>query len=106
MKFDARQDLSPEKKAAFIAWLTAETTSTFQRAMGDREGLKTFVFLAVNRAHEAGLTSSESAKIVGASSGRAALCPKDEEWVFDWLEVLDPIAAATHTRRGPDEPNG
>ena len=96
MKFDTRKDSSSEKKDAFISWLVGETTSTFERADGDPENLKTFVFLAVNRAHEAGLTSSETAKVVGVSVARAALPPDKEDVVFDWLESLDPIATAVH----------
>ena len=103
MKFDARHDPSPEAKAAFTAWLTTETASTFQRSSGDSESLKAFVFLSVNRAHGAGLTSSEAAKIIGISVARAALSPAQEELVYDYLEFFAPIAAAAHAKRGADQ---
>lgn len=104
MKFDARTDASPEKKEAFVSWLTDETASTFRRSGGDAESLKTFVFLAVNRAHEAGLTSQETARIVGVSVARAAIGPEEEEHVYHWLEALDPIATAVHAPRSERKP--
>lgn len=104
MKFDARIETSPEKKDAFVAWLTRETVSTFERSVGDAEGLKSCVFLAVNRAHEAGITSNETARLVGISSARAHLSTEDEEVVLDWLEALDPIAKAAHADHGERKP--
>ncbi len=96
MPFDARGEHTPEQKAAFVDWLTAETTQMFAKSAGHAEGLKSSVFLAVNRAHDAGLSSKECARIIGVSSARANLSPSDENIAFDWLEALDPIAAAVH----------
>ena len=101
MPFDARREHTPKQKAAFIEWLVSETTQLFAKSAGDAEGLKSCVFLAVNRAHDAGLTSKETAQIIGVSSARACLSPADESLAFDWLEVLDPIAVAVHG--GPEK---
>src|SRR4051812_7155975 len=96
MTFDARLEHTPEQKATFVDWLAAETTQMFVKSAGDAEGLKSCVFLAVNRAHDAGLSSKECARIIGVSSARAKLSPSDESIAFDWLEALDPIAVAVH----------
>jgi hypothetical protein len=98
MPFDARRDHTPEQKTAFVDWLVAETVQMFKKSAGDAEGLKSCVFLAVNRAHDAGLTSKETAQIIGVSSARSGLSPQDESAAFDWLEEFDPIAVAVHDR--------
>ena len=59
MSFYARREHTPKQKAAFVEWLTAETTQLFAKSAGDAEGLKSCVFLGANRAHDAGLTSKE-----------------------------------------------
>jgi len=97
MKFDARADNSPERKEAFVRWLTGETISTFQRSAEDPEGLKAATFLFVNRGREAGLELSEIAEVLGVSIARAGLPKKDEDLVLDWAEALDPLASAVHS---------
>jgi hypothetical protein len=98
MKFDARVEYSPEKKKAFIAWATEETASMFKRAKGDREGLKSAVFLFSNRVREAGITESEVAEVLGVSVARAALSEEEEaDVVLTCAERFDPLAAAVHS---------
>ena len=96
MKFDARIEKSAEKKAAFVAWLTAETFSTLQCAGGDPEKLKAAAFLFANRAREAGMAESDVAEIIGVSAARAGLRAADEDVVFNFVEAFDPIATAVH----------
>ena len=96
MKFDARIEKSPEKKEAFAAWLTAETTSTLQRASGDPEGLKAAAFLFANRAREAGMAEHEVAEVIGVSIARAGLQEADEDAVLDFVEAFDPIGTAVY----------
>lgn len=104
MKFDARIDPSPEKKEAFVSWLTGETVSTFQRSAEDPEGLKAAAFLFVNRGREAGLELSEIAEVLGVSIARAGLTKKDEALVLDWAEALDPFASAVHSSQAERRP--
>lgn len=94
MKFNARLRHSPAERAEFVDWLIAETTSTLKRANGDDEAFRAYVFLAVNRAYEAGLLESELAQTIGKSIARAGLCPEEEARVLYWLEFLAPIAQA------------
>ena len=104
MKFDARTEHSPEKKEAFVAWLTGETASMFERADGDRERLKAAVFLFSNRAREAGLLEAEVADTLGVSIARAALSKEEEEAVLDFAETIDPLATAVYAGHGEQNP--
>ncbi len=97
MKFDARVAKSPEKKEAFVAWLTGETVSILQRAGEDPEKLKSATFLFMNRARESGIAELEIAEIIGVSIARAGLRKEDEEVVLDYVEAFDSLATATHS---------
>ena len=101
MNFDARTNSSAEMKAAFIAWLVDQTIGAFVQAAGDRERLKSSVFLTANRAHEAGLSSQDTARIVGVSIAGANLSPEHEEVVLCWLEAFDQLATAVHEPAKP-----
>jgi hypothetical protein len=96
MKFDARSEKSPEKKDAFVAWLTTATVSTLQTAGGDPEKLKAAAFLFANRAREAGLAEQDVAEIIGVGVARAGLSPADEDALLEFVETFDPIAMAVH----------
>jgi hypothetical protein len=104
MKFDARKPHTREEKEVFVGWLLSETVSTFQRSAGNPEGLKTAVFLLTNRAREAGLSDSEVSETTGVAIARAGLNQEDEDVVLDWLEALDPIAAAVHASDQASKP--
>src|SRR4051794_15823045 len=95
MKFDARIDRSPEKKAAFVAWLSDETVSGLARAAGNSEALKAVVFLYLNRAYEAGLPADEITDMLGigpkSAMSRASLSQKDEQSVLAAFDELDEL---------------
>jgi hypothetical protein len=102
MNFDARTDLSPGKKEAFIAWLIDETASGLRRASGDCDALKAVVFLYLNRAYQARLSADEITDVLGVGStsamSRAALTKEDDEVVLQAFETLDPLVEAIHTQ--------
>lgn len=96
MKFDARSSSSAERRAEFLRWLGSETVSTFDRAQGDPESLKTATFLFANRVREAGIEEAELAEVLGESIARAGLSPESEGLVLGFAESFDSIACAVH----------
>lgn len=104
MKFDARTESSPEKKEAFVRWLSHETVSSFQHAANSREGLEAAAFLYVCRGREAGLSEGEIAEILGVSIARAGLSEAAEDIVLDHAEVFDQVATAVYADQPPQRP--
>jgi len=107
MKFDAHVDSSPERRSAFVSWLSDETTTSLRSAAGDAEALKAAVFLYLNRGYEAGLPPDEITDLLGVGPGsamsRASLSKEDEEAVLAAFDVLDGLIEKVHARPHSDE---
>ena len=96
MNFDARKSYTPEDRYAYIEWLVGETTGALRRGGTDHESLKASVFLAMNRAREAGLSDREVAEVLGVSIARSGMHEKTERMVLDFAEGFDSLSKAVY----------
>ena len=67
-----------------------------RRSIGDAEGLKTTIFLYVNRAYEAHMQEEEIGELFGRCFVQAGFGEEDEDFAFNTLEFLGEIAKNVH----------
>jgi hypothetical protein len=95
-KHDFRIEPRGEAADRFRAWLENETIEDLRRCHGDAEGLKTMIFLYVNRAYEAHMPDEEIGKLFGKCFVRAGFGQQDQDFAFDMLQFLGDIAKQVH----------
>jgi hypothetical protein len=93
MKYDDRSEGDPARREQFVAWLAETTVNDFVRCRGNRDQLRTAVFLFLNRAYEAHLDPDLVVDLLGIRSGNvidaAGLNKTDQEVVMECYELLD-----------------
>lgn len=91
MNYNAALDASPEKHAAFTAWLSTETVNALQAARGDKAQLTSAITEYLRLATAASLDVEEIEDLLGINEpcimDLAGLSDDDEEIVIDAFEA-------------------
>ena len=92
VNYDAAIDTSPEKRDAFISWLTTDTITDLKNAQDDSPAIEAAIKTYIERATAAKFTNDEIEDILGVNEPSimdlAELSDAGEEVVLDVFEAF------------------